>query len=115
MASASVESSAPPEKRRKAKGDTKCYSTCTVQSLLEALKSETSQTPLDVPALEMATIEFPSIVVPHFVEILDSHAIELSERICAHPRGHRISDPPHHGLAGGFAIRILEQARGLSG
>jgi len=52
-----------------------------VQSLLEALKSETSQAPLDVPALELATIEFPSLVVPHFVEILDSHAIELSERI----------------------------------
>lgn len=34
-----------------------------------------------MPALELATIEFPSIVVPHFVEILDSHAVELSERI----------------------------------
>ena len=52
-----------------------------MQSLLLALKSETSQTPLDVPALELATIEFPSIIVPHFVEILDSHAVELSERI----------------------------------
>ncbi len=52
-----------------------------MQSLLEALKSETSQTPLDVPSLELAAIEFPSIIVPHFVEILDSHAVELSERI----------------------------------
>lgn len=52
-----------------------------MQSLLQALKSETSQTPLDVPALELATIEFPSIIVPHFVDILDSHAVELSERI----------------------------------
>ena len=52
-----------------------------MQSLLKALKSETSQTPLDVPALELATIEFPLIIVPHFVEILDSHAVELSERI----------------------------------
>ncbi len=52
-----------------------------MQSLLEALKSDTSQARLDVPALELATIEFPSIVVPHFVEILDSHAVELSERI----------------------------------
>jgi regulator of sirC expression with transglutaminase-like and TPR domain len=52
-----------------------------VQSLLEALKSDTSEARLDVPALELATIEFPSIVVPHFVQILDSHAVELSERI----------------------------------
>jgi regulator of sirC expression with transglutaminase-like and TPR domain len=49
-----------------------------VVELRHLLKSRDENVPLDVAALELATIEFPHLDIPGFIEILDSYARELA-------------------------------------
>lgn len=48
-----------------------------VQRLLDALREERSAVPLDVAALEMASIEFPGLDVESCLERLDSYAAQI--------------------------------------
>lgn len=52
-----------------------------MKSLLDLLARYNEDVPLDVVALELATIEFPSLDVPAWVALLDSYANELGERV----------------------------------
>ena len=52
-----------------------------MQSLIDLLSNKRADVTLDVAALELATIEYPEITTGPFVEILDSYAVELSERL----------------------------------
>ncbi len=62
-----------------------CYSSGRVKALLEILSTANAQSnidvPLDVAALELATIEFPDLDVNTWLSLLDSYASELSERV----------------------------------
>ncbi len=58
-----------------------------MQSLIDLLTNQRQDVNLDVAALEVATIEYPEITPDPFVEILDSYAVELSERLSPHTDG----------------------------
>ena len=53
----------------------------TMGGLLDLLTGRDASLPLDRAALELAAIEFPEIEADAFVELLDSHAAELRERL----------------------------------
>ena len=55
-----------------------------MQSLADLLSHRRQDVNLDVAALEVAMIEYPEITPDPFVEILDSYAVELSERLSSH-------------------------------
>ncbi len=52
-----------------------------MQDLLDLLASTNETVPLDVAALQMATIEYPNLTLDPYLALLDSHASELSERV----------------------------------
>jgi len=52
-----------------------------MQLLLELLTGRSEELDLDRAALELARIEYPSLDVEPFIGILDSYAVELSERL----------------------------------
>lgn len=52
-----------------------------VDRLLELIAGRDASVPLDRAALELATIEFPELDADAFVAVLDSHAVELGERL----------------------------------
>jgi len=52
-----------------------------VKDLLELLVRHNEDIPLDVAALELATIEFPDLEVEPWIALLDSYANELGERV----------------------------------
>jgi regulator of sirC expression with transglutaminase-like and TPR domain len=52
-----------------------------VKGLRDLLIHSNEDIPLDVAALELATVEFPDLDVFSWVDLLDSYANELSERI----------------------------------
>src|SRR4051794_31127850 len=54
-----------------------------VRELADLLANHNETVPLDVAALQLATIEFPNITVDPFVMVIDSYARELGERIHA--------------------------------
>ncbi len=62
-----------------------CYSSHRVKALLEILSKPGAENDLDVSldvaALELATIEFPDLVVDTWLSLLDSYAAELGERV----------------------------------
>ena len=61
--------------------ETRWYSTASVRELRELLVGDSEHVPLDVAALQLATIEYPELSIDPFLVLLDSHARELSERI----------------------------------
>jgi regulator of sirC expression with transglutaminase-like and TPR domain len=52
-----------------------------VRELRELLVGETEEVPLDLAALQVATIEYPQIDVNSFLLLLDSYAREAGERV----------------------------------
>ncbi len=52
-----------------------------MHQLRELLRGDTDHTPLDVAALQLATIEYPEVSVEPFLTLLDSYAAEVAERI----------------------------------
>ena len=58
-----------------------------MQELRELLAGRTDQAPLDVAALQIATIEYPEISVEPFLVLLDSYATEFSERVTSRTSG----------------------------
>jgi regulator of sirC expression with transglutaminase-like and TPR domain len=52
-----------------------------VERLLDALRDEQSKTPLDVAALELATIEFPGLETQTFVNRLDAMAEDIGRHL----------------------------------
>jgi regulator of sirC expression with transglutaminase-like and TPR domain len=63
------------------------YSTASVLELRELLTGESEHVPLDIAALQLASIEFPDVEVDDFLLLLDSHAREVEERISEHTSG----------------------------
>ena len=55
----------------------------TVRELSDFLAGRGRERPLDEAALLLATIEFPGLEVEPFLQILDSYAAELAERLHA--------------------------------
>src|SRR5579871_5756496 len=54
-----------------------------MQSLQDLLTGQSDTLDVDRAALELARIEYPTLEVHPFLEILDSYAVELSERLPA--------------------------------
>lgn len=52
-----------------------------MQELLDLLAGRNVEVPLDVAALQLATIEHPGLSIEPFLGLLDSHAKEFAERI----------------------------------
>jgi regulator of sirC expression with transglutaminase-like and TPR domain len=52
-----------------------------VRELRELLTGESEHVPLDIAALQLASIEYPEISTEAFLQLLDSHAREVKERI----------------------------------
>jgi regulator of sirC expression with transglutaminase-like and TPR domain len=52
-----------------------------MQSLLDLLTGRSEELDLDRAALELARIEYPGLDIEPFIGILDSYAVELSERL----------------------------------
>lgn len=58
-----------------------------MKRLLEILSQGNEDIPLDVAALELASIEFPDLDVAPWISLLDSYASELAERVSADDDG----------------------------
>lgn len=58
-----------------------------MQELRELLRRDTPSVPLDVAALQIASIEFPDMELEPFLVLLDSHASEFGERVHAQTTG----------------------------
>jgi regulator of sirC expression with transglutaminase-like and TPR domain len=58
-----------------------------VRELADLLARNDESVPLDVAALQLATIEYPDITVEPFRELLDSYARELGQRLSASTDG----------------------------
>lgn len=52
-----------------------------MNALLDLLVNNDENVPLDVAALELATIEFPDLEVAPWIDLIDSYANELGERV----------------------------------
>jgi regulator of sirC expression with transglutaminase-like and TPR domain len=52
-----------------------------VQSLVELLAGRSEQIELDRAALELATIEYPQLDIGAFLNVLDTYAVELADRV----------------------------------
>jgi regulator of sirC expression with transglutaminase-like and TPR domain len=57
------------------------------QPLLDLLSGRNEEPGLDRAALELARIEYPSLDIEPFIGILDSYAVELSERLAGRSGG----------------------------
>ena len=55
--------------------------------LRELLRSGSADVPLDVAALQIATIEYPNTAIEPFLVLLDSHATEFAERVTRRTSG----------------------------
>src|ERR1035438_3693133 len=58
-----------------------------MQPLLDLLTGRSEEPTLDRAALELARIEYPSLDIEPFIGILDSYAVELSERLAGRSGG----------------------------
>jgi regulator of sirC expression with transglutaminase-like and TPR domain len=58
-----------------------------MQPLLDLLTGRSEEPGLDRAALELARIEYPSLDIEPFIGILDSYAVELSERLAGRSGG----------------------------
>lgn len=58
-----------------------------MQPLLDLLAARSEEPALDRAALELARIEYPSLAIEPFIGILDSYAVELSERLAGRSSG----------------------------
>ncbi|HUQ94083.1 MAG TPA: transglutaminase-like domain-containing protein [Bryobacteraceae bacterium] len=75
-----------------------CYSSHQVQDLLDLLVRHNEDIPLDVAALELAKIEFPDLEVEPWIDLLDSYANELGERISEEDDGMSYIQKTNHYL-----------------
>ena len=73
-----------------------------MQSLIDLLSNRRRNVNLDVAALEVAMIEYPEITPDPFVEILDSYAVELSEKLTPHADAEEFIE-----IAGGYMFDEL--------
>jgi regulator of sirC expression with transglutaminase-like and TPR domain len=55
--------------------------------LRELLRGDSADVPLDVAALQIANIEYPTTAIEPFLVLLDSHATEFGERVGARTSG----------------------------
>jgi regulator of sirC expression with transglutaminase-like and TPR domain len=69
-----------------------------MHELRELLRADTAHVPLDVAALQIATIEYPQLSVEPFLVLLDSHATEFSERVDRRTGGEEFIDRLNHYL-----------------
>jgi hypothetical protein len=58
-----------------------------MQPLLDLLTGRSEELALDRAALELARIEYPGLDIEPFAGILDSYAVELSERLAGRSGG----------------------------
>ena len=58
-----------------------------MRELRELLTGESEHVPLDVAALQLASIEYPDVSTDAFLLLLDSHATEVGERTSEHMAG----------------------------
>jgi regulator of sirC expression with transglutaminase-like and TPR domain len=77
-----------------------------VHELRSLLSGRDADIGLDVAALQLATIEYPHLDIDLFIQMLDSHAIEL---------GQRISDPSDGAEFVGMANEYLFDELGFEG
>lgn len=63
-----------------------------MRELLDLLAGRGESVPLDVAAFQIATIEHPAVLAGPYLELLDSHAAELGERIGGHTGGDEFVD-----------------------
>lgn len=68
--------------------------------LLDLLTGRSDEPGLDRAALELARIEHPSLDIEPFIGILDSHAVELSERLAGRSGGSDYVDAANQYLFG---------------
>jgi regulator of sirC expression with transglutaminase-like and TPR domain len=66
--------------------------------LRELLRNASADVPLDVAALQIATIEYPQLTVEPFLVLLDSHATEFGERVSRRTTGEEFVDLLNHYL-----------------
>src|SRR5688500_11289020 len=66
---------------RAAARDTNGILRASVRELRELLTDDSEHVPLDIAALQLASIEYPEVSVDAFLLLLDSHAREVQERI----------------------------------
>ena len=76
-----------------------------MQHLLDLLTGRSEEPGLDRAALELAGIEYPNLDIEPFIGILDSYAVELSERLAGRSGGSDYVDAANRYLFGelGFA------------
>jgi hypothetical protein len=58
-----------------------------MQELLDLLARRNEDVPLDLAALQVATIEHPEMLAEPYLGLLDSHAAELGERMDSETTG----------------------------
>src|SRR5207245_9239740 len=58
-----------------------------MQELLDLLARRNEDVPLDLAALQVATIEHPELLAEPYLGLLDSHAAELGERMDSETSG----------------------------
>jgi regulator of sirC expression with transglutaminase-like and TPR domain len=71
-----------------------------MQPLLDLLTGRSEEPGLDRAALELARIEYPSLDIEPFIGILDSYAVELSERLAGRSGGSEYVDAANQFLFG---------------
>ena len=71
-----------------------------MQALLELLTGRGEEPGLDRAALEIARIEYPDLEIDPFIAILDSYAVELSERLEDSPGGREYVEAANRYLFG---------------
>jgi regulator of sirC expression with transglutaminase-like and TPR domain len=71
-----------------------------MQPLLDLLTGRSEELSLDRAALELARIEYPGLDIEPFIGILDSYAVELSERLAGRSGGPDFVDVANQYLFG---------------
>ncbi|HYO84382.1 MAG TPA: transglutaminase-like domain-containing protein, partial [Bryobacteraceae bacterium] len=66
---------------------TQWYSTAEMHELTELLRDGSKNVPLDVAALQIATVEYPDLTPEPWLVLLDSHAAEFKDRITERTSG----------------------------
>ena len=69
-----------------------------MQPVLDLLTGRSEEPGLDRAALELAHIEYPNLDIEPFIGILDSYAVELSERLAGRPGGADYVEVANHYL-----------------
>jgi regulator of sirC expression with transglutaminase-like and TPR domain len=76
-----------------------------VRELRELLTGESEHVPLDVAALQLAAIEYPEVSTGAFLQLLDSHAREIEERVSDETAGPQFIQTLNEYLFGELGFR----------